>query len=438
MKSITILDYTETQDWNVDRQILTTDDFWIKSDTGNLPEFALNTRAHLTAHGCQYNIAKFDQIDKSKPWFIFTAIKFPFTTNFYDKKQWEAKDLFSSFPPQILDELVNGNAYLMLSFEQEAYTTSFLRLFYALYNNNPLVAPHKLIHITTAYNMHTVYDEYCRENNIQEKINIWFSVHSLLGPIGFHVKAGFFDLTPSVREKKYINFNRMPKSHRVSFTSLLAEYDLLDSGYVSLGVPELFESSDNLLQYVNDTLPKTYNWSVDGECYRSVQSGASKLVTRLPLTIDTDNFVYGPAFGYDGRLTEFYDKSYFSIVSNTYCLLQDEIAITLNEKEYKTMLYKQPFLLVARPGTLAMLRDLGFKTFESWFDESYDSEVDDQARLLKLVKEVDRLCKLDNSEWDRMIEEMQPILEYNYSRLVDSVGDIIFTTDFKQILNYAE
>ena len=438
MKSITILDYTETQNWNVDRQILTTDDFWIVSDTGNLPEFALNTREHLARNDIQYNIAKFDQIDKSKPWFIFTAIKFPFTINFYDRKQWEAKDLFSSFPPEVLHELTHGNAYLMLSFEQEAYTTSFLRLFYALYNNNPLVEPHKLIHITTAYNMHTVYDEYCVKNNIQERINIWFSVHSLLGPIGFHVKAGFFDLTPSVREKKYINFNRMPKSHRVSFTSLLAEYDLLDSGYVSLGVPELFESSDNLLQYVNDTLPKTYNWNVDGECYKSVQSGASKLVTRLPLTIDTDNFVYGPRFGYDGRLTEFYDKSYFSIVSNTYCLLQDEIAITLNEKEYKTMLYKQPFLLVARPGTLAMLRDLGFKTFEKWFDESYDSEVDDQARLLKLVKEVDRLCKLDNSEWDRMIAEMQPILEFNYSRLVDSVGDIIFTTDFKQILNYAE
>lgn len=438
MKSITILDYTETLEWNIDRQVLTTDDFWIVADTGNLPEFALNTREHLRVNDCEYNVTKFADIDKSKPWFIFTAIKFPFTLNYLDKKQWAAKDLFSHFPPEILHELVHGNAYLILSFEQEANTISFLELFYGLYNNNPLVAPRKLIHITASYNIHSIYDDYCSEHGIQEKINIWFSVHSLLGPIGFHVKNGYFNLTPQPKTKKYINFNRMPKSHRVSFTSLLAEYDLLDSGYVSLGVPEQFESGDNLLQYVNDTLPRIYNWNVDGECYQRVRSGASKLVTKLPLTIDTDDFVYGPAFGYSGKLTEFYDKSYFSIVSNTYCLLQDEITITLNEKEYKTMLYKQPFLLVARPGTLAMLQDLGFQTFSEWFDESYDSERDDQARLMKLIREVDRLCKLDNTEWDKMIAEMQPVLEHNYSRLVDSVGDIIFQTDFKEILNYAE
>ena len=438
MKSITVLDYTETLDWNIDRQVLTTDDFWPNTGTRIVPEFFLTTEDYLSNHDINYNVSKFNDIDKSKPWFIYTAIKFPFVLNFQNKTQLSTKQLFQGIPEYIINELVHGNAYLILSFEQEAYSHSFLDLFYALYKNNPAVPANKLIHITTAYNMHQIYSEYCTKNNIQDRMQIWFSPHSLLGPIAFHANSGFFIKTPTVKEKKYINFNRMPKSHRVSFTSLLAEFDLLDDGYVSLGVPEMFKTNDNLLQYVNDILPKTYNWNVNGECYQRVKSGAAKLISKLPLTIDTDEFVYGPTFGYSGKLLEFYDKSYFSIVSNTNCLSKDELAVTLNEKEYKAMLYKQPFLLVARPGTLAMLKDLGFKTFDQWIDESYDQELDDEARLVKLIKEVNRLCKIENSDWDRMLEEMNSILEYNYDRLTNSVGDIIFSTDFKKIIDYAK
>jgi hypothetical protein len=134
----------------------------------------------------------------------------------------------------------------------------------------------------------------------------------------------------------------------------------------------------------------------------------------------------------------FYNKSYFSIVSNTCFFSEDEPAITLNEKEYKPIIAKHPFILIATSGTLALLKTLGFKTFDKWFDESYDSETDDEARMLKLINEVNRLCKIDDMTWNNMLIEMQPTLEYNYNWIVNHAPDIIFNTDFKHILEYAQ
>ena len=36
-----------------------------------------------------------------------------------------------------------------------------------------------------------------------------------------------------------------------------------------------------------------------------------------------------------------------------------------------------PFVMVSKKGTLKYLRDIGFKTFGDFWDESYDDEEDD-------------------------------------------------------------
>jgi hypothetical protein len=438
-QTITLLDNTTITNWNVDESILSKDRFWVKSNEDLVPEFVSTTRGYLKARDIEYNITSFEDIDKSNPWMIFTAVNFPFTINFNDKSLLSSKQLFQGIPESVINELVHGNAYLILSFEQESFTTNFLNLFYALYRNNPIVPMNKLIHITAAANIHDIYDQYCIKNNIleEEKIKMWFSPHSLLGPIKYH--ANLYAPTKTNKVKKFINFNRAPRSHRLIFTSLLAEYNLLDQGYVSLGIAEynIFQNDDDILEYVKYHLPNTYKWNNGKDLYIRTVLGTEKLVNKLPLTIDTSDFTYGPVFGYSGNLMNFYNTSYFSIVSNTHYFSADEKAVTLNEKEYKPILARHPFILIASPGTLALLKTLGFKTFNHWFDESYDDETDDEIRMSKLINEVNRLCRLDNGTWDKMIEEMTPILEHNYNWIVNHTSDIIFNTDFKHILEYA-
>jgi len=54
-----------------------------------------------------------------------------------------------------------------------------------------------------------------------------------------------------------------------------------------------------------------------------------------------------------------------------------------SEKVYQPMFHKKPFVLVAPPHTLRYLKEQGFKTFDKFWDESYDKEENHQERIFK-------------------------------------------------------
>jgi hypothetical protein len=74
-------------------------------------------------------------------------------------------------------------------------------------------------------------------------------------------------------------------------------------------------------------------------------------------------------------------------------------------------------MLAAAPGNLAYLKSYGFKTFDRWIDESYDTIQDPDLRLQAIVDQTQRLCAMSNSELQQMHQEMQPVLEYNFDHL---------------------
>lgn len=64
-----------------------------------------------------------------------------------------------------------------------------------------------------------------------------------------------------------------------------------------------------------------------------------------------------------------------------------------NEKTIKPILVYRPFILLAPPGTLQLLKKLGIKTFDRWWDESYDDILDHNKRLEKVYSLcLDILC----------------------------------------------
>jgi hypothetical protein len=72
---------------------------------------------------------------------------------------------------------------------------------------------------------------------------------------------------------------------------------------------------------------------------------------------------------------------------------------------------RRPFLLVGAPGNLAYLKSYGFRTFDRWIDESYDSEPDPDRRIQMIVDEMKKLCQGDV---DTIYAEMQEVLDYNF------------------------
>jgi len=85
---------------------------------------------------------------------------------------------------------------------------------------------------------------------------------------------------------------------------------------------------------------------------------------------------------------DWYNKTHFSVVLETYMthLPQDTLFIT--EKTYKPICYGHAFIIMSYPGTLKALRDWGFVTFDNLFDESYDTETDYNNRLRMVIDNI--------------------------------------------------
>ena len=73
-----------------------------------------------------------------------------------------------------------------------------------------------------------------------------------------------------------------------------------------------------------------------------------------------------------------------------------------------------PFVLVAPAGSLSYLKEYGFKTFDSVFDESYDLETNDILRVEKVTQLLKDLNNLSVAERQRIHQACLPIVEHNY------------------------
>jgi len=106
----------------------------------------------------------------------------------------------------------------------------------------------------------------------------------------------------------------------------------------------------------------------------------------------------------------------------------------ITEKTMFPMLLKRPFLIWGGYGCLDALKDLGFKTFDKIFDESYQYERDAHKRLdmiLKQLKDLSEKSKYDLLELYKLVEDIlehnQQLLIKNYKNEGLSLGKYIYT-----------
>ena len=115
---------------------------------------------------------------------------------------------------------------------------------------------------------------------------------------------------------------------------------------------------------------------------------------------------------------ELQDSAYVNLVTETSFAYNKGIFFT--EKIYKPVWALQPFILVAAPHSLDRFRKLGFKTFDKWWDESYDEIEDFQSRLEAILKTVDYVCSKTLEELHVMCQEMEDVLVHNFNHYIYS------------------
>lgn len=374
-------------------------------------------KPHLAEIGVEVSVGSLDQIDKLKNWFISVAIQM---WNWHDN----TVDIISGFSPEIQYELIHGNAYLILNHECESFTNIFFDILYSFLKNSKL-PPNKIIYMVGAADADREYQIYVKKYDLpkNQQIRIMKSFHVYKR---FEYELIDFECDPNAKkEKKFLSLNRVGKLHRVMLIGLLSYYDLIDQGFVSLGLTK-FEMV-KVLQELRNRIPVIHH---------GVVPGISKIIDRLPLKVDNVDLKVNQ-FGTNSLPRSFYEKSYFSLVSSTFALKIDECSVGFTEKEIKPILHKHPFIIYNLPGALKSLRAMGFLTFGKWFDESYDDEVDDIKRLSMIVLEIKRLSEISDDIWNAWLIEMKPILLHNYNRLVKYTTEhSFFNSDLKDFLYY--
>ena len=156
------------------------------------------------------------------------------------------------------------------------------------------------------------------------------------------------------------------------------------------------EHSNRINQFYDEN---THNWVFDGE--------------NLDINLATDfNSVY-------------HKNTFVSLVSET--TTSDEI-VFFSEKMFKPIYACQPFILSASRGSLTKLKEFGFKTFDRWWDESYDNEWTFSGRVDKIKKILYDLISKSDEEKVRMLQEMEEILVHNYELFTKTNNKYFFKT----------
>jgi hypothetical protein len=220
----------------------------------------------------------------------------------------------------------------------------------------------------------------------------------------------------------YITFNRIinnDRSYRIYFVSLLKELQLLEKGLVSFNVTDnLFDDWRDETSDISSKLSE-----------KAKKHAEHHLVSVDKLVIDQAN-IHGSASADIPRTIDAYwpnndgpnFDALWNIVTET-VFYYDKLHLT--EKIFKPIVSKQPFMLLAAPGNLAYLKSYGFKTFDMVIDESYDLIQNNDLRIEAVVKQLHWYCNLTPDEKTDIIQQLDPIIDYNFHHFYGEFRHII-------------
>ena len=315
------------------------------------------------------------------------------------------KSLFSHLNPKYLRDLQNGKATLLIDQSFEGYQTWWLWEWFHKELEEYKINPKYIIYVTGNMIADEIYENWAIKNNIEDKMLVTGYAH-------FELDLGVTSSEMIETENKlptfqdHINYktenlekiktfaclNKRFRPHRIWFFKFLYQSGLLDKGLVSMN---LFEEG---------------TWSFEGREMDIEENREIRNV--LPLIVHgkrndelDDNFY----------IRRFNDKicldTFVTVISEAQCGDGDE-TVFISEKTYKVIACRQPFIIMGNKETLRKLRDTGYRTFDGFIDESYDT-LSTFERMEAIIEAMKKIESIENKlEWFKSMEE---IIEHNYN-----------------------
>ena len=184
------------------------------------------------------------------------------------------------------------------------------------------------------------------------------------------------------RNRDFTVLSRVHKWWRATVMTDLHRQGVLDNSYWSYSNLDIGDkASDNPLELVSKILASDVDRFLAGVPYSCDD-----------LTADQHN-------DHTHAEIEHFSNSYCNIVLETHFNAGGSNGAFLTEKTFKPIKHGQPFVIVGAVGSLDILRGLGYRTFDHAIDNSYDLELDDVQRWIKLVRAIQEIKQQDMHEW---------------------------------------
>lgn len=90
-----------------------------------------------------------------------------------------------------------------------------------------------------------------------------------------------------------------------------------------------------------------------------------------------------------------FTQSYCHVILETHFDADSSQGVFLTEKTFKVLKHGQPFVIAGTAGSIAQLRRMGYRCFDSVIDHSYDQITDNTQRWRQLLAEIKRLHSSD-------------------------------------------
>ena len=219
-------------------------------------------------------------------------------------------------------------------------------------------------------------------------IPVYYWAHAIIALDWFRF-AKHVVITPANLQKQFLIYNRAwagSREYRLKFVELLQQQNLVDSCQTSFNPvdPEHdvhytaheFKNTAFKPAHIQDTFPTTAASSCSSADFTA----------------------------------EDYANTKFEVVLET---LFDDNRIQLTEKILRPVACGHPFILASTPGSLAYLRDYGFKTFDGIINESYDTESDPVKRLNLIVAAMKTITAWTQQEQLLNHAKIKEITNYN-------------------------
>jgi hypothetical protein len=326
-----------------------------------------------------------------------------------------------ALPAQVTQRIADGRTGLVFDASTEGVpqkpdVVGALHSVIAKFNASPA----QCVYVTQERNYEADYRLHCAAHGLATPVTvlvhdywIWEAVrhYEQNGDSVYRGRLEEFRARPRRRARRFISLNRTPRPAKIVFLLTLLRDGLWDLGFVSFGgfrqgpegpgktrpsEADLMRALPGFEDLVADVSPGLDRLDGYGRVLLGMEQHGWK---RLELW----------NAGMAAELGE-YGESWFSVVTETEMRHRPS---RITEKILKPLVNFHPLIVLGNPGSLAMIREYGFRTFGGVIDESYDEELDPRRRFDRAYSEIARLCRLDDAAWSRLEASVADTLMFN-------------------------